>query len=138
MNWPAPPTIHRGVEWPQFSNSLFSVCSLFVLCKQISSLFIVQYSTVQYSTVRYSTVQYSTVKRSGHTVLRTFLLQYSTVRYIIVWYSTVQYSTVQYNTVQYITVQYSRYRPYCKFMLVTTVDNIQICYHATLDNIEIS
>merc|ERR1712101_34642 len=29
--WPAPPTIHRGLEWPQFLNSLFSVC-LSVLC----------------------------------------------------------------------------------------------------------
>ena len=26
-NWPAPPTIHRGLEWPQFLN-----CSLSVLC----------------------------------------------------------------------------------------------------------
>ena len=30
MYWPAPPTIHRGLEWPQFLNSLI-VC-LFVLC----------------------------------------------------------------------------------------------------------
>ena len=34
--WPTPPTIHRGLEWPQFLNSL-SVCSLIVclsvLCK---------------------------------------------------------------------------------------------------------
>ena len=32
--WPAPPTIHRGLEWPQFLNSLIvcslSACSLFV------------------------------------------------------------------------------------------------------------
>ena len=23
LNWPAPPTIHRGLEWPQFLNSDF-------------------------------------------------------------------------------------------------------------------
>merc|ERR1711962_1623498 len=43
------PTIHRGLEWPQFLNSL-SVCSLIVcllVCSlQIFSFFIVQYSTV--------------------------------------------------------------------------------------------
>merc|ERR1712215_417646 len=93
---------------------LFSVCSLFV-CGQIFSFVIVQYSTVQYCTVHDSTVQYS-------------ILQYSTVQY-----STVQYSTVQYSTVQYITVQYSIYRPYSKFRLDTTLDNIEICYHAVIN-----
>ena len=48
-------------------------------------------------------------------------------------YSTVQYSTVQYSTVQYITVQYSIYRPYSKFWLDTTLDNIEICYHAVIN-----
>ena len=24
--WPAPPTIHRGLEWPQFLNSLIVLC----------------------------------------------------------------------------------------------------------------
>ena len=27
-NWPAPPTIHRGLEWPQFLNCSLSVCLL--------------------------------------------------------------------------------------------------------------
>ena len=67
--WPAPPTIHRGLEWPQFLNSLFSVC-LFSVGK--FSNFFVQYKAagvrknvvrmntdVQYSTVQYITVQYS-------------------------------------------------------------------------------
>ena len=68
--WPAPPTIHRGLEWRQFLNSLFSVC-LFSVC--LWANFLICYSTVQYSIVQYSTVQYSTVrnlffKRSGHTV----------------------------------------------------------------------
>ena len=34
-NWPAPPTIHRGVEWSQFLNCSLFVClfvCLFVLC----------------------------------------------------------------------------------------------------------
>ena len=39
--WPAPPTIHRGLEWPQFLNSLIVLC-LFVCslsaCKQIFSI----------------------------------------------------------------------------------------------------
>ena len=33
--WPAPPTIHRGLEWPQCLNCLFSVClivCLFSVC----------------------------------------------------------------------------------------------------------
>ena len=29
--WPAPPTIHRGLEWPQFLNCSLFDC-LFVLC----------------------------------------------------------------------------------------------------------
>merc|ERR1712082_69403 len=42
--WPAPPTIHRGLEWPQFLNSLFSVC-LFVCLLSVGkfSNFFVQY-----------------------------------------------------------------------------------------------
>ena len=69
LNWPAPPTIHRGLEWPQFLKSLF-VC-LFSVC--LSANFLIFYSTVQYSIVQYSTVQYSTVRNlffkcSGHTV----------------------------------------------------------------------
>merc|ERR1712115_328789 len=27
INWPTPPTIHRGLEWPQFLN-----CSVFFVC----------------------------------------------------------------------------------------------------------
>merc|ERR1712080_663817 len=49
------PLVHRGLEWPQFLNSLL-VC--FSVCLQILSLFIVQYCTVQYCTVHYSTIQY--------------------------------------------------------------------------------
>ena len=64
---PLPPTIHRGLEWPQFLNSLI-VCLFACL---FSANFLIFYSTVQYSIVQYSTVQYSTV-------------QYSTVQYITV------------------------------------------------------
>ena len=71
---PLPPTIHRGLEWPQVLNSLL-VC-LFVCLSAclFSANFLIFYSTVQYSIVQYSTVQYSTV-------------QYSTVQYITVQYS---------------------------------------------------
>merc|ERR1712243_299895 len=52
-NWPAPPTIHRGLEWPQFLNSLI------VLCLSVCSLSVCKFSNfIQYSTVEYSTVQY--------------------------------------------------------------------------------
>ena len=37
-NWPAPPTIHRGLEWPQFLNCSLLDCSL-LDCKQIFSFF---------------------------------------------------------------------------------------------------
>ena len=84
---PLSPTIHSGLEWPQFLNSLSVLCLFW-------ANFLISYSTVQYSIVQYSTVQYSTV-------------QYSTVQYITVQYSTVQYSTVRYSTVRYSTVQYS-------------------------------
>ena len=51
--WPAPPTIHRGLEWPQFLNSLIVLClSVLCLCVGKFSHFI-QYSTVEYSTVQY-------------------------------------------------------------------------------------
>ena len=36
--WPAPPTIHRGLEWPQYLNSLSVLClsvCLFSVCGQI-------------------------------------------------------------------------------------------------------
>ena len=51
--WPAPPTIHRGFEWPQFLNSLIVLClfvCLFSVCKFSN---FIQYSTVEYSTVQY-------------------------------------------------------------------------------------
>merc|ERR1712240_19771 len=67
--WPAPPTIHRGLEWPQFLNSPIVLC-LFVLCLLVClwANFLIYYSTVQYTIVQYSTVQYSAaVMRSlGH------------------------------------------------------------------------
>ena len=31
--WPAPPTIHRGLEWPQFLNCLSVLCLFSVLIK---------------------------------------------------------------------------------------------------------
>merc|ERR1712030_175965 len=46
---PLSPTIHRGLEWPQFLNSLsvFSLIVCLLVCSlQIFSFFIVQYSTV--------------------------------------------------------------------------------------------
>merc|ERR1712121_401424 len=54
--WPAPSSIHRGLEWSQCLNSV-SVCSLFV-CKQIFSFshfhppLFIQYSTEECSTVQ--------------------------------------------------------------------------------------
>merc|ERR1712243_156870 len=95
--WPAPPTIHRGLEWPQFLNSLSVLCLL--VCS-LSANFLIFYSTVRYSTVQYGT----------------FSLSAAVIRYSTVHYSMVQYSTVQYSTVQYITVQYSKRRPYSKFI----------------------
>ena len=46
--WPAPPTIHRGLEWPQFLNSLFSVC--LSVCLSVCSLSVGKFSNffVQY------------------------------------------------------------------------------------------
>ena len=32
INWPAPPTIHRGLEWPQLANSLVEWTSVFETC----------------------------------------------------------------------------------------------------------
>ena len=86
LYWPASPTIHRGLEWPQFLNSLFSDC-LFSVCLSVGkfSNFVVQYKA---AVVRITDLF--------------IIVQYSTVHY-----STVQYSTIQYSTVQYITVQYS-------------------------------
>ena len=101
------PTIHRGLEWPQFLNSLFSIC--LIVCS-LSANFLISYSTVKYSIVQYSTVQYSTVQYSkaqrSYGITDLFIIvQYSTVHYSTVQYSTVQYSTVQYCTVHYSTVQ---------------------------------
>ena len=60
--WPALPTIHRGLEWPQFLNCSLSVClfvCLIVLCKFSNFL----YFNVLYCTVKYYSVpkQYSGV-----------------------------------------------------------------------------
>ena len=56
--WPAPPTIHRGLEWPQFLNSLFSDC-LFVCSLLVGkfSNFFVQYKAagVRKNVVRMNT-----------------------------------------------------------------------------------
>merc|ERR1712115_133744 len=65
--WPAPPTIHRGLEWPQFLNSLFSVCLFSVCLFSVGkfSNFFVQYKAagVRKNVVRMNTdVQYSTVQ----------------------------------------------------------------------------
>merc|ERR1711873_327223 len=57
--WPALPTIHRGLEWPQCLNCSLSVC-LIVLC--VSSNFLIFPSFILlflYSTVQKSAVQYS-------------------------------------------------------------------------------
>merc|ERR1712002_395216 len=57
-NWPAPSSIHRGLEWPQCLNSM-SVC-LFFVC--LSANFLIFSSFILlflYSTVQKSAVQYS-------------------------------------------------------------------------------
>ena len=54
LNWPAPPTIHRGLEWPQFLNCSLLVC-LFSVGK--FSNFFVQYKAagVRKNVVRMNT-----------------------------------------------------------------------------------
>ena len=110
---PLPPTIHRGLEWPQFLNSLL-VCLFACL---FSANFLIFYSTVQYSIVQYSWVPGLWWPALPHDpqgirvasgfefsdclfaclFSANFLICYSTVQYSIVQYSTVQYSTVQVN-----------------------------------------
>ena len=47
VNWPAPPKIHRGLEWPQCLN-----CSVFfVLC--LSSNFLISYHIISYHIISY-------------------------------------------------------------------------------------
>merc|ERR1712240_123967 len=49
-NWPAPPSIHRGLEWPQVLNSLFDclIVLCLIVCKfsHFSSPHLLFYSTV--------------------------------------------------------------------------------------------
>ena len=48
VNWPAPPKIHRGLEWPQCLNCSLFDCSLFSANFLILLLILLCYSSVSY------------------------------------------------------------------------------------------
>merc|ERR1712089_54397 len=130
---PLPPTIHRGLEWPQVLNSLFlclsvslSVClsaclfsANFLILYSTVQYSIVQYSTVQYSTVQYCTVHYSTVQFHVQGLMRLrfdcqnlfFKRSGHTVMWVCLFVCLLvlcKFSNfLQYSTVQYSTVRYS-------------------------------
>merc|ERR1712121_299865 len=76
--WPATPSIHRGLEWPQCLNSV-SVCSLLV--SKFSNFFLfhpplfIQYSTEECSTVQYKAAGWSGPVMSAATCYHRYLCE---------------------------------------------------------------